>query len=59
MVSATSATLAPAMASGVGHWANSFGVTLLTCASVVCVESSTAMSSLKGFSWSKKHSTGP
>ena len=50
MVPATSATLAPAMASGVGHWANSRGVTLLTCASVVCAESSTAMSSLKGFS---------
>ena len=59
MVSATSATLACAMASGVGHWENSFGVTLLTCASVVCAESSTAMISLKGFSWSKKHSTGP
>ena len=59
MVSATSATLAPAMASGVGHWANSRGVTLLTCASVVCAESSTAISRRKGFSWSKKHSTGP
>ena len=47
------------ISSGVGASANSAGVTSLTFLSVVCAESSTAMSSLKGFSWSKKHSTGP
>ena len=59
MTSAISAGVAPAMASGVGQRRKSSGVTLFTWASVVCADSRTEMTSLNGFSWSRKHSTGP
>ena len=59
MTSAISAGVAPAMASGVGQRRKSSGVTLFTWASVVCAESSTAMTRRNGLAWSKKHSTGP
>ncbi len=59
MTSATSAGVAPAIASGVGQRSNSSGVTLFTWASVVCAESRTEITRRNGFAWSKKHSTGP
>ena len=59
MTSATLAGEAAARSAGVGQRRKSSGVTRLTCASVVWADSSTEITRWNGFSWSRKHSTGP